>query len=110
MSKNTNANHARWHEQDRVAAEKSAILDYMRGEEKVGFKSIQQATGIRTVDLTNRIMKLKEEGRISYVGRSRFGKDTESFYAYAYQDGESTIPKRLREYPSAYLTWGGWTA
>lgn len=109
-TKNHKANQVRWQHAERIAAEKTAILDFLREHGEAGFKTIQEATGINTKDLTNRIVKLRDDEKINYVGRVMAYNVSESIYAYVPQPGEASVPKRMADFPPMYLAWGGWAA
>jgi hypothetical protein len=89
-----------------VAEEKAAILGFLGDGEKHTFREIQAATGLAPEVLERRLLAMRDQ--LEYLGRTGIGAGTNSYYRAIPQPG--IIPDKMREYPSSYLSWGGWTA
>jgi hypothetical protein len=88
-----------------VADQKAVILAYLADGEKHSLREIQEATRINADVIGRRILSMRNQ--VEYLGRSGNNQDSTSWYRIIPQPG--VVPATLRDYPSMYLRFGGWT-
>jgi hypothetical protein len=101
-------NQARYGNAEKIEADKKAILRYLNEHGKSKFSDLSSSLGIGEGDLTNRLLTLRKNDQVIYLGRTKDKATSNSWYSLIDQPDEANGKPDMSGYPATYLAWGGW--